>query len=49
MLNEKTITMHNYKVTITIEGAEEEETMDFYIEAESFEKAVENVRNDLDI
>ena len=41
--------LHNYKVTITIEGAEEEETMDFYIEAESFEKAVENVRNDLDI
>ena len=41
--------LHNYKVTITIEGAEEEETMDFYIEAESFEEAVENVRNDLDI
>ena len=41
--------LHNYKVTITIEGAEEEETMDFYIEAESFDEAVENVRNDLDI
>ena len=41
--------LHNYKVTITIEGAEEEETMDFYIEAESFEEAVENVRNELDI
>ena len=41
--------LHNYKVTITIEGVEEEETMDFYIEAESFEEAVENVRNDLDI
>ena len=41
--------LHNYKVTITIEGAEEEETMDFYIEAENFEEAVENVRNDLDI
>lgn len=41
--------LHNYKVTITIEGAEEIETMDFYIEAESFEEAVENVRNDLDI
>lgn len=41
--------LHNYKVTITIEGAEEEETMDFYVEAESFEEAVENVRNDLDI
>ena len=41
--------LNGYKVTITIEGAEEEETMDFYIEAESFEEAVENVRNDLDI
>ena len=41
--------LHNYKVTITIEGVEEEETMDFYIEAESFDEAVENVRNDLDI
>ena len=41
--------LHNYKVTITIEGAEEEETMDFYIEAESFDAAVENVRNELDI
>ena len=41
--------LHNYKVTITIEGAEEEETMDFYIEAESFEEAVESVRYDLDI
>ena len=41
--------LHNYKVTITIEGTEEEETMDFYIEAESFDEAVENVRNDLDI
>ena len=41
--------LHNYKVTITIQGVEEEETMDFYIEAESFEEAVENVRNDLDI
>lgn len=41
--------LHNYKVTITIESTEEEETMDFYIEAESFEEAVENVRNELDI
>lgn len=41
--------LHNYKVTITIEGAEEEKTMDFYIEAESFEQAAENVRNDLGI
>lgn len=41
--------LHNYKVTITIEGAEEEETMDFYIEAKSFDAAVENVRNELDI
>ena len=37
------------EMTMTIEGAEEEETMDFYIEAESFDEAVENVRNDLDI
>lgn len=41
--------LHEYKVTITIEGAEEEKTMDFYVEAGSFEEAVENVRNDLDI
>lgn len=41
--------LHNYKVTITIESTEEEEAMDFYIEAESFEEAVKNVRNELDI
>ena len=48
-LESKEKELHNYKVTITIEGAEEEETMDFYIEAESFEEAVESVRYDLDI
>ena len=41
--------MNDYKVTITIESNEESETMEFWLEADSFEEAVENVKNELDI
>lgn len=41
--------MNDYKVTIMIESNEETETMEFWIEADSFEEAVENVKNELDI
>lgn len=41
--------MKNYKVTITIESNEEIETMEFFTEAYSFEEAVENIKNELDI
>lgn len=42
-------TTNNYKVTITIESNEETETMEYWVEADSFEEAVENVKNELDI
>lgn len=38
-----------YRCTITITDGEETEEQDFYVEAASFEEAVENVKNDLDI
>lgn len=41
--------MNDYKVTITIESNEEMETMEFWVEADSFEEAVANVKNELDI
>lgn len=41
--------MNDYKVTITIESNEESETMEFWVEANSFDEAVENVKNELDI
>ena len=41
--------MNDYKVTITIESNEETETMEFWVEADSFEEAVEDVKNELDI
>lgn len=41
--------MNDYKVTITIESNEENETMEFWVEANSFEEAIENVKNELDI
>lgn len=41
--------MNDYKVTITIESNEEMETMEFWVEANSFEEAIENVKNELDI
>lgn len=41
--------VNNYKVTITIESNEETETMEYWVEADSFEEAVENVKNELDI
>ena len=41
--------MNDYKVTIMIESNEETETMEFWVEADSFEEAVENVKNELDI
>ena len=43
--------MKDYEVTITIKGEEENEwyIQNFYVEAENFEQAVENVEKDLDI
>ena len=43
--------MHDYKVTITIESKCEDEqyTQEFWVEADNFEQAVENVESDLDI
>lgn len=44
-----TTNMKEFNVTIVISDNEETETIDFLIEAESFEKAVDSIRNDLDI
>ena len=41
--------MNDYKVTIMIESNEETETMEFWVKADSFEEAVVNVKNELDI
>ena len=41
--------MNDYKVTLTIESNEEMETMEFWVEANSFEEAVENVKREFDI
>lgn len=41
--------MNDYKVTITIESNEESKTMEFWVEADSFDEAVENIENELDI
>lgn len=41
--------MNDYKVTITIESNEENKTMEFWVEADSFDEAVENIENELDI
>ena len=41
--------MNDYKITIIIESNEENETMEFWIEANSFEEAVENVKEELNI
>ena len=41
--------MNDYKVTVMIESNEETETMEFWVEADSFEEAVVNVKNELDI
>lgn len=43
--------MHDYRVKITIEGNRENEwyIQEFYVEANSFEEAVENVERDLNI
>lgn len=40
--------MFDYKVTITIESEEENKVIDFMVEAESFDKAVEKVEYGLD-
>lgn len=40
---------NEYKVTIIIEGAEENEMMEFWIEADTFEEAVRNVKYELGI
>ena len=41
--------MNDYKVTITIESNEEIESMEFWVGANSFEEAIKNVKNELDI
>lgn len=41
--------MNEYRVTIIITDGENELTQDFYVEAESFNEAVANLENDLDI
>lgn len=43
--------MKDYEVTITVKGEGENEwyIQNFYVEAENFEQAVENVEKDLDI
>ena len=41
--------MYDYKVTLIIEGNEESETVEFWVEANSFDEAVENVKRELDI
>ena len=41
--------MNDYRVTITIESVEEQETMEFFVEADSFEDAVEYVKNELGV
>lgn len=41
--------MYDYKVTIMIESDEELESMEYWVEANSFEEAVENVKSELGI
>lgn len=41
--------MNNYKVTIMIESNEEMENMEFWIEADNFEEAVESIKDELNI
>jgi hypothetical protein len=41
--------MYDYKVTIMIESDEEPESMEYWVEANSFEEAVENVKSELGI
>lgn len=38
-----------YKCTITITDGEQTNKQDFYVEAESFDEAVEKVKSDLDL
>lgn len=40
--------MKDYKVTITIEGDEEIETMEFWVGADNFKEAFENIKDELD-
>lgn len=46
---EDTEELKTYKCTISITDGEQTEEQDFYVEAKSFEEAVENIQNDLDI
>lgn len=46
---EDTKELKTYKCTISITDGEQTEEQDFYVEAKSFEEAVENIQNDLDI
>ena len=41
--------MNDYKVTIMIESDEENHTVEYWIEADSFEEAVKNVEEELGI
>lgn len=40
---------HTFNVSITVSNDEEEETIDFEIDAYSLEDAIDSIRNDLDI
>ena len=41
--------MNDYRVTISITDGEQIEEQDFYVEAETFEEAVEKIKSDLGI
>lgn len=41
--------MKEFYVTLIVSSAEQEETIKFLVEADSFEEAVENIKADLDI
>ena len=41
--------LKTYKCTISITDGENTEEQDFYVEAKSFDEAVENIKNELDI
>lgn len=41
--------MKEFYVTLTVSDGEETKTINFLVEAKSFEEAVENIKADLDI
>jgi hypothetical protein len=38
-----------YKVVVNVSNTEEEDSFDFYVEAESIEEAVDNIMDELDM